>query len=88
MLCKVVTQQLTEKKKKQQRWAVVAQAFNPSTREAETGRFLSSRPSWLYRETLCQKTKKKKKKKKPTTKKKKKKLGLVHTCKPFVPKCG
>ena len=63
MLCKVVTQQLTEKKKKQQRWAVVAQAFNPSTREAETGRFLSSRPSWLYRETLCQKTKKKKKKK-------------------------
>lgn len=37
MLCKVVTQQLTEKKKKQQRWAVVAQAFNPSTQEAKTG---------------------------------------------------
>jgi hypothetical protein len=26
--------------------AVVAQAFNPSTREAEAGRFLSSRPAW------------------------------------------
>jgi hypothetical protein len=45
---------------------VVAHAFNPSTREAEAGRFLSSRPAWstkwvpgqpgLYRETLSQKT--------------------------------
>jgi hypothetical protein len=26
--------------------AVVAHAFNPSTREAEAGRFLSSRPAW------------------------------------------
>jgi hypothetical protein len=26
--------------------AVVAHAFNPSTWEAETGRFLSSRPTW------------------------------------------
>jgi hypothetical protein len=26
--------------------AVVAHAFNPSTWEAETGRFLSSRPAW------------------------------------------
>jgi hypothetical protein len=53
---------------------VVAHAFNPSTREADTGRFLSSRPAWstkwvpgqpgLYREALSQKTKKKKKKKK------------------------
>jgi hypothetical protein len=25
---------------------VVAHAFNPSTREAEAGRFLSSRPAW------------------------------------------
>ena len=53
---------------------VVAHAFNPSTRKAEVGGFLSSRPSWstkwvsgqprLYRETLSQKKKKKKKKKK------------------------
>jgi hypothetical protein len=44
---------------------VVAHAFNPRTREAEAGRFLSSRPDWstewvpgkpgLYRETLSQK---------------------------------
>jgi hypothetical protein len=27
--------------------AVVAQAFNPSTWEAEAGRFLSSRPAWF-----------------------------------------
>jgi major histocompatibility complex class I len=26
--------------------AVVAHAFNPSTWEAEAGRFLSSRPAW------------------------------------------
>jgi major histocompatibility complex class I len=25
---------------------VVAHAFNPSTRKAEAGRFLSSRPAW------------------------------------------
>jgi hypothetical protein len=53
---------------------VVAHAFNPSTREAEAGGFLSSRPAWstecvpgqpgLHRETLSQKPKKKKKKKK------------------------
>jgi hypothetical protein len=46
---------------------VVVHAFNPSTQEAEAGRFLSSRPAWstkwvtgqpgLYRETLSQKTK-------------------------------
>jgi hypothetical protein len=44
---------------------VVAHAFNPSTREAEAGGFLSLRPAWstkgvpgqpgLYRETLSQK---------------------------------
>jgi hypothetical protein len=44
--------------------AVVAHDFNPSTWEAETGGFLSSRPAWstkwvpgqpgLYRETLSQ----------------------------------
>jgi hypothetical protein len=56
---------------------VVAHAFNLSTREAEAGGFLSSRPAWstkwvpgqpgLYRETLSQKTKKKEKKKKNWT---------------------
>ena len=50
---------------------VVVHAFNLSTREAEAGGFLSSRPTWstkwvpgqpgLYRETLSQKKKKKKK---------------------------
>jgi hypothetical protein len=29
---------------------VVAHAFNPSTREAEAGRFLSSRPAWSTNE--------------------------------------
>jgi hypothetical protein len=53
---------------------VVAHTFNPSTWEAEAGRFLSSRPAWstkrvpeqpgLYRETLSRKTKKRKKKRK------------------------
>jgi hypothetical protein len=31
-------------------WAVVSHAFNPSTWEAETGRFLSSRPACLQSE--------------------------------------
>jgi hypothetical protein len=53
--------------------AVVAHAFNPSTREAEAGGFLSSRPAWstewvpgqpgLHRETLSQKKKRKKERK-------------------------
>jgi hypothetical protein len=44
---------------------MVVHAFNPSTWEAEAGRFLSSRPAWstkwvpgqpgLYKETLSQK---------------------------------
>jgi hypothetical protein len=53
---------------------VVAHAFNPSTWEAEAGRFLSSRPAWstklvpgqpgLHRETLSRKKQKIKNKKK------------------------
>jgi hypothetical protein len=31
---------------------VVAQAFNPSTREAEAGGFLSSRPAWSTARTI------------------------------------
>jgi hypothetical protein len=57
----------------------VAHAFNPSTGEAETGRFLSSRPAWstervpgqpgLHRETLSRiKKKQNKTKKKPKKK--------------------
>jgi hypothetical protein len=52
---------------------VVAHAFDPSTREAETGGFLSSRPVWsiewvpgqpeLHRETLSRKNKNKTKQK-------------------------
>jgi hypothetical protein len=32
--------------KVEQSWAIVAHAFNPSTRKAEADRFLSSRPAW------------------------------------------
>jgi hypothetical protein len=49
---------------------MVAHTFNPSTWEAEAGRFLSSRPAWstkwfpgqpgLHRETLSRKNKKQK----------------------------
>jgi hypothetical protein len=48
---------------------MVAHAFNPSTWEAEAGKFLSSRPAWstdlvpgqpgLHRETLSRETKNK-----------------------------
>jgi hypothetical protein len=34
------------RKKTWEHRAVVAHAFNPSTWEAEAGRFLSSRPAW------------------------------------------
>jgi hypothetical protein len=37
---------LVPKKKTRLQPGVVAHAFNPSTREAETGGFLSSRPAW------------------------------------------
>jgi hypothetical protein len=42
---------------------VVAHAFNPSTREAEAGGFLSSRTARLYRETLSRKNKQKRRRK-------------------------
>ena len=63
---------------KETRSGVVVHAFNPSTREAEAGGFLSSRPVWstewvpgqpgLHRETLSRKTKPKQNKKQTTTK--------------------
>jgi hypothetical protein len=65
--------------------AVVACTFNPSTREAEAGGFLSSRPAWslvykvssrtaraIQRNPVSKKKKKKKEKKKKKKKKKKK----------------
>jgi hypothetical protein len=58
---------------------VVVHTFNPSTREAGAGGFLSSRPAWstewvpgqpgLHRETLSEKTKHKTKQNKQTKKK-------------------
>jgi hypothetical protein len=57
---------------------MVEQAFNPSTQEAEAGRFLSSRPAGLqsdfqdsqdYTEKHCLKKNKKTKNKKQKTKK-------------------
>jgi hypothetical protein len=60
---------------------VVALAFNPSTWEAEAGRFLNSRPAWstkwvpgqpgIHREILSWKTKTKQNKTKQTNKQKK-----------------
>jgi hypothetical protein len=57
---------------------MVAHAFNPSTRKAEAGRLMSSRPAWstklvpeqsgLYRDTLSQKKTKQNKTKQNKTK--------------------
>jgi hypothetical protein len=68
-------------------WAVVVHAFNPSTWEAEAGRFLSSRPAWstkwvpgqpgLHREILSQthtQTNKQQQKKQNNNKKREKQL--------------
>jgi hypothetical protein len=61
---------------------MVVHTFNPSTQEAEAGRFLSSRPAWptkwvpgqpgLYRETLYRKTKNQKQPQQQQKKKQKK----------------
>jgi hypothetical protein len=62
---------------------LMAHAFNPSTREAGAGGFLSWRPAWstesvpgqpgLHREIMSRKKKKKKKKEKKRKKRKEKK---------------
>jgi hypothetical protein len=67
--------------KKKKKPDVVVHTFNPSTREAEAGGFLSSRPAWftegvlgqpgLHRETLSRKTKRQTKQNKTNKTKKK-----------------
>jgi hypothetical protein len=66
---------------------VVVHAFNPSTREAEAGGFLSSRPAWstewvpgqpgIYRETLSRKNKNKQTTTKKTKNNKKEKTTVL-----------
>ena len=60
---------------------IVVYTFNPSTLEAEAGRFLSSRPAWSTKvctEKPClKKSKKKKKKKKKKKRAKTKHIGAV-----------
>jgi hypothetical protein len=73
-------------KEREREPGVVGHAFNPSTREAEAGGFLSSRPAWptkrvpgqpgLHRETLSRKKKKIQKTKNKKKKKKKKRGGF------------
>jgi hypothetical protein len=41
----IIINKSLKKEKKKKSWAVVAHAFNPSTWEAEAGRFLNSRPA-------------------------------------------
>jgi hypothetical protein len=77
----IIINKILKKRKKKERnsQAVVAHTFNPSTWEAEAGRFLSSRPAWAtsefqgsqsYTEKPCleKQTNKQTKKKKPTEK--------------------
>jgi hypothetical protein len=40
------THKINESKKERKGQRQVAHTFNPSTREAEAGEFLSSRPAW------------------------------------------
>jgi hypothetical protein len=74
---------------------VVAHAFNPSTREAEAGRFLSSRPAWSKSEFVSSRTaratqrnpvsknQKKKKKKRGGRRGKKEAWGFIPKCEFF-----
>jgi hypothetical protein len=58
---------------------LVAHAFNPSTREAEVGRYLSSRPAWSIQRNPVSKNKtknKQTKKPKNQTKQTNKKSGV------------
>jgi hypothetical protein len=76
---------------------VVAHAFNPSTREAEAGGFLSLRPAWstewvpgqpgLHRETLSRKNKQNNKKQK-TEKRKRKEMDEGEPSIPVEPRHG
>ena len=52
---------------------MVAHAFNPSTREAEAGGFLSSRTAWATQRNPVSKTRKKEREKK----KKRKEVALL-----------
>jgi hypothetical protein len=56
-----------KKKKNKKHWAVVSRAFNPSTWEAEAGRFPSSKPG-IHSTILSQKIQKDKTKQKQTNK--------------------
>jgi hypothetical protein len=55
MILDAIRQDIEQALKSNPSQAVVVHAFNPSTWEAEAGRFLSSRPeSEFHRETLSQ----------------------------------
>jgi hypothetical protein len=45
-LWRMVSNQNNPEKKNKLGWAVVVHTFNPSTWEAEAGRYLSLRPAW------------------------------------------
>ena len=99
--CRVILKQLCEilmkwifldNKEVSEELGVVAHTFDPSTREAEAGEFLSSRPAWstewvpgqpgLHRETLSLKNQTKPNQ----TRKKKTNIYLKFYLKLFVPK--